>query len=351
MTVSSISRRERYHLATSGEEVDRPPVWIMRQAGRYDPQYMKLRERYSFRDLCFDPEACAAASLLPLPTLDVDVLIIFNDILIPLEAMGLDVQFPDSGPVITNPLRGADDLDRFAPATFDDPHVSQNIRRLQELAGPEVPILGFAGAPFTLLSYAVEGRMSRNQHYIKELLYGQPKLVHQMLERLTRTVVNYLVAQIESGHAAGVQVFESQAPVLPPAEYAEFAAGYQRKVIAQLRKACPGVPVTLYCRGSAGLLDQMKGSGADVLSIDWSHTLAQARAAAGPGVTLQGNLDPAVLLVPEAVPARVSAMLEGFDWRRGYVANLGHGIIPQAKVEGARQFVKAIQQLGTAQFT
>jgi len=348
VNVSAISRRERYLLAAAGEEVDRPPVWIMRQAGRYDPQYLKLRERYSFRDLCFNAEACAAASILPLHTLGVDVLIIFNDILIPLEAMGLEVQFPDSGPVITNPLRGEADLTRFASATFDNPHVARNIRALQEAAGPEVPILGFAGCPFTLLSYAVEGRMSRNQHYIKELLYGNPALVHQMLERLTVTVTNYLVAQIEAGGAAGVQLFESQAPVLPLAEYAEFAAAYQQRVIAAVKSQCPETPITLYARGSAGILPQMVAAGADVVSTDWSHTLADARAAAGPGVTLQGNLDPTVLLVPDAVDARVEAMLDGFDWRRGYVANLGHGIIPQAKVEGAQKFVQAIQRLGGA---
>lgn len=319
----------------------------MRQAGRYDPQYLQLRERYSFRDLCFDPEACAAASILPLQTLGVDVLIIFNDILIPLEAMGLKVEFPDSGPVIIDPLRAEADLARFAPATFSSPHVARNIRALQERAGPDVPILGFAGAPFTLLSYAVEGRMSRNQHHIKELLYTAPALVHQFLKQLTNTVVNYLIAQIEEGGAAGVQLFESQAPVLPRCEYAEFASDYQRQVIARVKEACPGTPVTLYARGSAGVFDAMQATGADVLSIDWSHTLADARAAAGPGVCLQGNLDPTVLLVPDAVEKRVKAMLEGFDWRRGYIANLGHGIIPQAKVEGAQRFVRAIQQLGT----
>lgn len=344
MTVKALSKRERYLLAARGEEVDFPPVWIMRQAGRYDPKYMALRERYSFRDLCKDAEACAAASIIPLSNLDVDVLIIFNDILIPLEAMGLQVDFPDTGPNIANPPRVAADLDRFKAAGFDRPPVSANIRRLKGIAGPDVPVLGFAGAPFTLASYAVEGKMSRNQHHIKELVFGESGLLEEILDRVTETAAAYLVAQVEQGGADGVQIFESQASALAPAEYERFAARWQRRLIEKFKAACPDTPVTLYARGTAAVLSSMVGSGADVVSIDWNHSLADAREVVTTQA-LQGNLDPGTLLVPAAVTPAVERMVEGFDWRRGYIANLGHGIFPQCTVAGAREFVRAVHNL------
>jgi uroporphyrinogen decarboxylase len=344
LTVQALSKKERYLLAARGAETDFPPAWIMRQAGRYDPKYMALRERYSFRDLCLDPDACAAASIIPLTNLDVDALIIFNDILIPLEAMGLQVDFPDTGPSIANPPRIDADLNRFKAASFDNPPVAANIRALRKLCGPDVPIFGFAGCPFTLVSYAVEGRMSRNQHHIKGLMYSQPELLEEMLSRVTDTAAAYLVAQVEQGGADAVQIFESQASAVAPAEYERFAAKWQRRLISRFKAACPDTPLTLYARGTAPILQSMVDSGADVVSIDWNHTLADARAIAG-GKALQGNLDPGALLVAEAVPAAVQRMVEGFDWRQGYIANLGHGIFPQCTVEGAQAFVTAVHSL------
>jgi len=344
LAVQALSKKERYLLAAQGEITDFPPVWIMRQAGRYDPKYMALREHYTFRDLCLIPDACAAASIIPLQNLDVDALIIFNDILIPLEAMGLFVDFPDTGPSISNPPRTEADLERFNAVTFDNPPVAANIRALRKLSGADVPIFGFAGCPFTLVSYAVEGRMSRNQHHIKELMYSQPGLMEEMLSRVTDTVVNYLVAQVEQGGADAVQIFESQASAIASAEYERFAADWQREVINRFKAACPDTPLTLYARGSGAILKSMAASGADVISIDWNHSLANARQATDTKA-LQGNLDPGVLLVPGAVASAVARMVEGFDWTRGYVANLGHGIFPQCTVEGAREFVKAVHNL------
>lgn len=318
----------------------------MRQAGRYDPQYLALRGRYTFRDLCTVPDACAAVSLLPLSTLDVDVLIVFNDILIPLEAMGLSVEFPDSGPVIPNPLRSEPDLQRFRPSDFPSPPVVTCIQRIKQHAGEQVPVIGFAGAPFTLASYAVEGKMTRCQHIIKEMLFSEPGLLHEILQRTTATAANYLLAQVEQGGADGLQIFESQALTLAPHDYETFAAQYQRKVIARVKDACPDVPITLYARGSAAILQSMAVTGANVISIDWTHSLPHARRDIGNNIALQGNLDPSVLLAPEAVEDAVDAMLAGFDWRHGYIANLGHGITPEAKVEAARRFIKAIHALG-----
>jgi uroporphyrinogen decarboxylase len=345
MPTPVLSKRERFILTANGQETDRPPVWIMRQAGRYMPQYQALRERYGFRDLCVNPEAAVAASLLPLELLDIDILIIFNDILIPLEEMGLTVDFPGGGPQIMDPPRDESALDRFRAVTFDDPPVCQGIRLLRQKTDDQLAVLGFAGSPFTLLGYAVEGKLSRNAQEIRGLMLREPALVHEMLRRLTDTVVNYLVAQVESGGAAGVQVFESLGNILSPWEYEEFATRYTREVIARFQAACPGVPVILFSRGSSTYLELMESTGADVLSIDWTMQLADARRRTSK--PLQGNLDPLVMTVPGSVEEQFARMLEGFDWRRGWIANLGHGIIPQASVEAAQRFVKCVQNLAS----
>ncbi len=343
MPASALSRRERFALTVRGEETDRPPVWIMRQAGRYMPQYMALRERYSFRELCLDPEASAAAALLPPELLGVDILIIFNDILIPLEEMGLRVEFPGGGPEIMDPPRDEAALGRFRAVAFEDPPVAASIRLLRERTADEYPVLGFAGSPFTLLGYAVEGKMSRNAHEVRRLMLEQPELAHEMLRRLTDTVVSYLVAQAGAGGAAGVQIFESLGHILPAWEYGEFATVYTREVVRRFRAACPDTPVIVYSRGAAACLETMESTGADVLGVDWQLPLAEARRRTTR--PLQGNLDPMVMLAPDAVEDAFGRMLEGFDWRRGWIANLGHGITPQASVESARRFVQCVRKL------
>lgn len=342
MSATAISRLERYLLTIQGRETDRPPIWIMRQAGRYMPEYMALRSQYSFRDFCLNPEVSAHATLLPLQMLDVDVLIIFNDILIPLEAMGLQVEFPEGGPRIVNPVRSTEDLDRFHAATFQAPAVARSIRLVHERAGAEVPVLGFCGAPFTLAAYAVEGRMSRNHHQIMRVIHEDPALAHEILARIADTAADYLIAQVRDGGADGVQIFESWASLLAmPHHYEEFAAAWQRRVIERFRRACPDTPVHLYARGTAGKVASMEQTGADVLSIDWSLSLAEARKQTNR--TLQGNLDPLVLVSEPAVDRAVEKMLEGFDGRRGWIANLGHGITPEANVAAARRMVEAVR--------
>ncbi|MCB2154387.1 uroporphyrinogen decarboxylase [bacterium] len=343
MSITALSKKERYLLTVAQKETDRPPIWLMRQAGRYMPEYMALKEKYTFREFCLNPEVAAAATLLPLQILDIDIQIIFNDILIPLEEMGLKVEFPGGGPQISPPIRGAEDLDRFNVATFSDPPVAHSIRLLKSKTG-DTPVLGFCGAPFTLATYAVEGKMSKSQHHIKELRFGAPEVLHEMLERITQTAANYLISQIDEGHADGVQIFESWGGILAlPHDYEEFAASYQRKLIAIVKKACPDTPIHLFVKGSNGVLESMAETGAQVLSIDWTTPLADARRRVSK--TLQGNLDPIVLHTPDAIDAAVEHMLDEFDWKKGWIANLGHGILPQAKVEGAKRYVQAIQAL------
>ncbi len=341
-----LTKKERYLRTVRGEETDRPPIWIMRQAGRYMPEYMAMREHSGFRDFCLNPEISAEASMLPLKILDVDILIIFNDILIPLEEMGLLVEFPDGGPQITNPVREAGDLDRFQAVSFSEPAVAHSIQRLRQQAGPDVPVLGFCGAPFTLAAYAVEGKMSRHHHSIKRLVFEEPDLLEEILGRIADTAADYLVAQIQAGGADGVQIFESWAGLLAmPHDYERFAAKYQRRIVERVRAACGDVPIHLFARSTAGKLASMEETGADVLSVDWSLPLAEARRQTGR--TLQGNMDPAVLTVKGAVERELPKTLKGFDWERGWIANLGHGVTPNASPEEAKAFVRAVKALSS----
>jgi uroporphyrinogen decarboxylase len=339
-----LTRRERFLLTVRGEETDRPPIWIMRQAGRYMPEYQALRSQYGFRDFCLNPEVAAAATWLPFELLDVDILIIFNDILIPLEAMGFTVEFPEGGPRITNPVRSADDLDRVASARFPEPVVARSLQLIRERVGRDVPILGFAGAPFTMAAYAVEGKMSKDQTAIRRLMFEQPAVLHALMERIADTVVEYLVAQVEQGTADAVQLFESWGAVLPmPTQFDEFGTRYHRRVIEGFRKACPGVPVILYVRGSGGRIAEMASTGADVLGLDQYTSMAAARAATDR--CIQGNLDPMTMVVPQSIDAAFDALVQSFDWRRGWIANLGHGITPDGTVDGVRRFISRVKGL------
>ncbi|MGF1571789.1 MAG: uroporphyrinogen decarboxylase [Sumerlaeia bacterium] len=348
MPTSNMTKRERFIAAAKGQPVDRPPVWIMRQAGRYMTEYMEIRKTHTFKDLCFNSEICTKVSLLPQNLLGVDALIIFNDILIPLEAMGLSVEFPDQGgPQVTGCPRDEASAEDFQSHIFENPAVCENLRALRKNALPDSAILGFSGAPLTLLGYAVEGKMSRNLDHLKKLLFEKPLLAHELLRRLTETVVSYLVTQVQDGGADAVQLFESLAYVLSPGDLAEFALPYEKEVIRRFKQACPNTPIINFARGGADVLQHQVQSGADVVSVEWTLTLAEARSRVPGNVALQGNLDPMVLTVPESVERYTEIMLEGFDWSTGFIANLGHGITPQAKVEGAKRFVKAIQNLST----
>lgn len=344
MTAPELTKRERYLRTVKGEETDHPPVWIMRQAGRYMPQYMALRQQFSFRDFCLNPEASVAATLLPLELLDVDLLIIFNDILIPLEQMGLEVDFPTGGPKIMNPVRTEADLDHFQVAKFERPAVAESLSLLKTKTGPDVPVIGFCGAPFTLAVYAAEGKMTKTQEHIKALQFSRPELLDQMLERITETAANYLIAQVIEGGADGVQIFESWGGILAmPQDYERFAAKWQCRLIEKVRTVCPDIPIHLYLKGSNGRVGEMAKSGADVLSIDWTTPLAEARDCTS--LALQGNLDPMTMMDSECVESAVERMLDGFDYQRGWIANLGHGITPRGTIAAAKRFVEVIHQM------
>jgi uroporphyrinogen decarboxylase len=337
--------RHRLLRALRGEPADRVPAWLMRQAGRYLPQYQRVRENYDFVALCKTPEAAAEVSIQPLDAIDSEAVIIFNDILIPLEQAGARVDFDDQGPLIHNPVRATDDLKRLQtrPVEPDEP-VAQTIRLVRERVGEEIPILGFAGAPWTMATYWIEGRMGRQFTHTAALRFGDPALLDALLERIADVVIDYLRIQIEAG-ADAVQIFDTWGSILSQTEYARFSAPHLKRIVDAIRPL--GAPVIVYVNGCAPYLDQLAALGADCLSIDWRTDLATARRIVGPGIALQGNLDPLALLAgPEATEAAVRRLFAAFPPAPGHVFNVGHGLVPQTPPASARALIRAVKEVG-----
>lgn len=327
------------------QPVDRPPVWLMRQAGRYLPEYQAVRKNYSFLEMCRKPEVAAEVSIQPLEILDVDAIIIFNDILIPIESMGREVIFSEKGPIISPPFRQESELKTLSTCTFDEtPAVYDSIQTVRRQVGDSIPVLGFAGAPFTMATYFVEGQMTRNLDNIKTLMYTQPDVLKQLLDIITETVIAYLQVQIRAG-ADAVQIFDTWAGLLTKTDYRVFAYPYQKRIIDTIKSE--GTPITLYVNGSTPYLSEMKQSGASVLSVDWRLDLKSVLKTVGTDTVLQGNLDPTVLLAnPDVVHEKTKTMMDTLGRNDGYIANLGHGILPPTPVESVKAFVQTVQQAG-----
>ncbi|HOE13116.1 MAG TPA: uroporphyrinogen decarboxylase [bacterium] len=340
--LTSLTKRERFLRAIRREPVDRPPVWLMRQAGRYLPEYRAIKQHHSFSDLCRTPDLAAEVSLQPCRIFDVDGIIVFNDILIPLENMGFSVLFTETGPEVQPPLRSEEILADIHKATFDEaPPVFDTIRRIRAQAGPDVPILGFIGAPFTMAAYAVEGSMSKNFIRIKDLRFQNPNLLKRVLEIITETVLGYIRIQIDAG-ADIVQVFDTWAGILTFSDYREFALPYQKLIAEAVRKE--GRPVILYVNGCAPYLPVIAESHIDVLSVDWRTNLRDAYDALRGRCAVQGNLDPCALFAPpETVADLTRRMIVEFSRCTGHIANLGHGILPNTRVESVHAFVETVR--------
>ena len=328
--------------ACRGERVPRPPVWLMRQAGRYLPEYREVRKKVDFLTLCRTPELAAQVTLQPVDRLRVDAAILFSDILVFASAMGLSLAF-DPGPVIDPPVRTPADVARLAvpDPEADVPFVYETIRILRrELAG-RVPLIGFAAAPFTLAAYLVEGEGSRSFEAWKRMLYGAPEVAHALLEKVTQATIAYLVAQAGAG-AQAIQLFDTWAGLVSNADHATFSLPYAKRVIDAVRAS--GVPVIYFGLDAAHAAESIRRCGADVLGVDWRTALPDASRALGGDAVLQGNLDPCVLLAaPETIRERTLAMLREGATLRGHVANLGHGILPNTPVDGAIAFVETVR--------
>ena len=319
------------------ERVSRTPVWMMRQAGRYLKQYRDIRKDVSFLDLCKTPELAVEVSIQPHRILGVDAVIFFSDILIPAEAMGVSVALTDKGPEIGNPVRSSDDIDRLKVPDPDDafPFTGEVLRSLRNELRDQVPLIGFAGAPWTLGSYMVEGGGSKNFSQIKGMAYRQPELIHRLMDKLADTIAAYLRYQIEAG-AQLVQLFDTWAGELSRVDYEEFALPYTRKIFEAVGDQVPRI---LYLNGTSVLLESMARSGADVLSLDWRISMEDARLRIGDGFALQGNLDPCLLLGEQATMlARTEKILQEAG-PTGHILNLGHGILPPTPVENALAFI------------
>ena len=338
-----MNAKERLLAACRRQPVDRVPVWIMRQAGRALPGYRALRAKYSFLELCKTPELAAEVSAEPVAALGVDASIIFSDILVVAEAMGLALDVPDSGPVLgafTADREGIARLREFDPER-ETGYVGAAIRALCERLGPEIPVIGFAAAPWTLACYMLAGESAGNTaHRARQFLYAEPKLLNALLERIARATARYLAMQIRAG-ATAVQLFDTWAGELDRAAYDAFALAAARLAIEELNAG--DVPVILYARGGGHLIESMARSGATVVGVDWRVDLGDARRRIGPGLALQGNVDPYALLGPIEMVERTAREAVAKTGGVGHVLNLGHGLLPMTPVENARAFVRAGQ--------
>ena len=329
---------DRLLRACRREPVDRTPVWMMRQAGRYLKEYRDIRANVGFLELCKNTDLAAEVSLQPYRILHVDAVIFFSDILIPVEAMGVDVSLTDKGPEIGEPIRSRRDVEklRIPDPAAEVPFVASIIRKLRKDLQNQVPLIGFAGAPWTLASYMIEGGGSKSFAEIKSLTYREPRVLHQLLDKLASTISSYLLYQIEAGVQV-IQLFDTWAGELNRPDYEEFALPYTKKIFEAVGNRVPRI---LYLNGTSAILESMAASGADVISVDWRISMAEARKRVGGRVALQGNLDPCVLLGPkERIAAKTKEILEQAG-PTGHILNLGHGILPPTPVENARSFIE-----------
>jgi uroporphyrinogen decarboxylase len=331
------------------EPVDRTPVWLMRQAGRYLPSYRALRAKVGLLELCKRPDLVCEVTVDAVRQLGVDAAIIFSDLLIPLEAMGAPVEFvPGTGPVIANPLRESEDLERFGdlPAGALE-FVYEGVRLVRAALPADVPLLGFAGAPFTLASYLIEGGTSRSYEHTKLVMYRDEPRWHVLLERLARSTAGFLAGQVAAG-AQAVQVFDTAVGCLSPADYRRFVLPHTRALLTALRALAPGTPVILFGTGCAGLLPLMRSVEPDAISLDWRVDLDDARRVLGDDVAVQGNLDPAVLFAePAEIRRAAAAVLARAGGRPGHVFNLGHGILPRTPLDHVRFLVDTVRAMST----
>jgi uroporphyrinogen decarboxylase len=328
----------------------RTPVWMMRQAGRYLPEYRAIRATTDFLTLCKTPELASEVTIQPVDILGVDAAIIFSDILVVPEAMGMQLIIEEGkgGPRFPSPLRTADDIDRLV---VPDPdvrlrYVMDALRLTRQRLNDRVPVIGFSGSPWTLAAYMVEGHGTKNFRYPKELLFNEPALAQRLLAKLADAVSAYLSAQVAAG-AQAVQIFDTWGGILTPDLFREFSLRWIGEIVARLRPT--GVPVIVFCKDCSHSLEQIAATGCHVIGCDWTTDIGEARRRVGAQVALQGNMDPTILYAaPERIRSEVRSVLAKYGHGPGHIFNLGHGILPDIPVDHARVFIRSVQEESAA---
>ena len=329
--------------ALKGEKVDRPPVWMMRQAGRYLPDFMKIKRKYDFFTRCQTPELATEITLMPINQVGPDAAIIFSDILVVLQAMGIKVEMKDKiGPLINSPIRKNDDIKkvRVPEVKAELDYVFKAIKMSKKELNENVPLIGFAGSPWTLLCYAVQGRGSKDFNLAKEFCFSQSEYSKILLQKITETTISYLKEQVNSGVNA-IQIFDSWGGLLSPIDYEVFSWKYIDQIIKELS---PLIPVIVFGKGCWFHLNEMSKSNISAIGIDWTCSARNARYLTGGKITLQGNLDPSRLLSPiNEIKRSVKTMIDEFG-KDNYIVNLGHGILPNTPVDNAKAFIDSVKE-------
>ncbi len=331
--------------ALKGETVERPPVWMMRQAGRYLPDFMKLKAKYDFFTRCRTPELATEITVMPIHQVGTDAAILFSDILVVPQAMNIEVQMKDGiGPWLPNPVRTQADVDQVIVPNIEEAlgYVLEAVKMTKEALNDEVPLIGFAGSPWTILCYAVQGQGSKNFDKAKEFCFTNPIAAHTLLQKITDTTIAYLKAKVVAGVDA-VQVFDSWGGMLSPTDYQEFSWKYIQQIIDALKDE---TPVIAFGKGCWFALQEMAQSGASALGVDWTCSARNARYLTGGKITLQGNFDPSRLLSPPAEIKKMAVQMINEFGKDRYIANLGHGILPNIPVDNAKAFVEAVKSYG-----
>ena len=329
--------------ALKGETVKRPPVWMMRQAGRFLPEFIKIREKYDFFTRCRTPELASEITVQPIRRFGMDAAILFSDILVIPQAMNIEVEMkPDFGPYLPNPVRDQKGVDNviIPDVNVELDYVMQAVKATKELLNNEVPLIGFAGSPWTILCYVVQGQGSKTFDKAKEFCFTNPVAAHQLLQKITETTIAYLKAKVNAGVDV-IQIFDSWGGMLSPIDYQEFSWQYINQIIEVLKD---DAPVIAFGKGCWFALDEMAKSNASALGIDWTVTAQNARYLTGGNITLQGNFDPSRLLSPPSeIKKMVRQMINDFG-KDKYIVNLGHGILPNIPLDHAKAFIDAVKE-------
>jgi uroporphyrinogen decarboxylase len=334
-----------YLNALAKKPTSRTPIWVMRQAGRYLPEYRATRKQAgSFMDLCKNPELACEVTMQPLRRYDLDAAILFSDILTIPDAMGLGLYFSEGeGPKFKNPIENIKDIEKLSSNVNDDlGYVFDAVSTIKKALGDRAPLIGFSGSPWTLATYMIEGGSSKNFHKSKKMLFNEPNSLHLLLDTLADSVINYLNQQVLSG-ADSVMIFDTWGGVLSRDNYLDFSLKYMQKIVKQLKELHPNIPITLFSKNGGKHLESIADSGCDGVGIDWTVELSDVQQQIGDKVCIQGNLDPAILAAsPEVIEREVKKVLEQFKGDTGHIFNLGHGITPEIEPEKMSVLVEAV---------